>query len=294
MWCLQNVGNSTNSVGHTKLNGGLMKKTNLYVLIFNEFDAIKIGKTDDIASRVNTLKKYWGEPNYSESYVLEVDYDKIFSLEKALHSILKAFSKDFGSGDGKTEMFDKKALEYALAHLQLFIQHSSPSCSLVKGVEPIQSKSSESSSRDYKYIRFKNKGVKLHKGVDQVGKNLKFVTKFVGILQKRRNQIPFQLEKNKEDWILTIKNRHFFNLMDRERFMANFCLNIDDFSSGSLGSNFLLSYSGWKGEIIQMHFGFDKISDNYLLQYYSQQLKLILNSLPSKSQAAIASRTTFE
>ncbi|WP_325892861.1 GIY-YIG nuclease family protein [Grimontia sp. NTOU-MAR1] len=72
-----------------------MKKTNLYILIFDDFDAIKIGKADDISNRVNTLKKWWGEPDYAESYALEIDIDKVFLLEKVLHSILKEFFKRF-------------------------------------------------------------------------------------------------------------------------------------------------------------------------------------------------------
>lgn len=108
--------------------------THLYILVFPMRGIIKIGKADRVHERIQTLKRWWGEPDYESSYHLSAPADVIFRLEKSLHFLLFQYSVNFEEGDGRTELFSRDALDTALKHIDLFCSSGAVTESLVKGI----------------------------------------------------------------------------------------------------------------------------------------------------------------
>ena len=47
--------------------------TSVYLLIYPKLKAFKVGKADNVFNRADSIKKWWGEPNYTDSLSLEID-----------------------------------------------------------------------------------------------------------------------------------------------------------------------------------------------------------------------------
>lgn len=114
--------------------------SSLYILLFPENRAIKIGKANDIYKRSLTLKKYWGVPDYENSYELVAPQSSVFRMEKSLHFLLANSRLAFESGDGKTEMFSLDALETALKCVEMFVEAGSVDAVLKLGVSEAEIK----------------------------------------------------------------------------------------------------------------------------------------------------------
>lgn len=114
--------------------------SSLYILLFPENRAIKIGKANDIYKRSLTLKKYWGVPDYENSYELVAPQSSVFRMEKSLHFLLANSRLAFENGDGKTEMFCLDALDTALKCVQMFVEAGSVDAVLKLGVSEVEIK----------------------------------------------------------------------------------------------------------------------------------------------------------
>lgn len=44
------------------------EESNLYLLIYPELEAFKIGKANNVQDRIKTLSRSWGKINYDGSY----------------------------------------------------------------------------------------------------------------------------------------------------------------------------------------------------------------------------------
>jgi hypothetical protein len=102
----------------------------VYVLFYPDFNAFKIGKAKDIASRIKTLIGSWGEPDYSESYAIKCRKERVYNAEKALHNMLSDHKKEMPSGDGRTEFFEKAVIAPALKCIEFLTLQG-----LVEGVK---------------------------------------------------------------------------------------------------------------------------------------------------------------
>lgn len=95
-------------------------KSNVYLLLFPEHNVLKIGKADDVSSRINKLRLDWGHPDYNNSYVVTLEHERVFDLEKSLHKLLGKYNVNIGDGDGHTEMFSIDCLELCLKYIEVF------------------------------------------------------------------------------------------------------------------------------------------------------------------------------
>ncbi len=91
----------------------------VYVLVYPEIKALKIGKANCTLSRIKSLNI--GKVDYGRSYHIEVGEDKVFLLEKALHSMFKNNNLSLSGFDGATEMFDIGCYEAVRDHLKLIM-----------------------------------------------------------------------------------------------------------------------------------------------------------------------------
>ena len=64
----------------------------VYFLYFEGLEAYKVGKTDNVASRLSDLKRDWQQISYSRSRILTVEDSKTaFNLESFLHKVLNKY-----------------------------------------------------------------------------------------------------------------------------------------------------------------------------------------------------------
>ncbi|HDF2366298.1 TPA: GIY-YIG nuclease family protein [Morganella morganii] len=87
-----------------------MSDSYVYVLVYPDLNAIKVGKADVILNRVQQLS-HWGRPDYEKSYQIKVDKSDVYKLEGALHLVLSPFKKKMNKNDGYTEFFEISALK---------------------------------------------------------------------------------------------------------------------------------------------------------------------------------------
>lgn len=88
-----------------------LKKSNVYVLVFPKLDAFKIGKADNVNSRLRALEKTWGLCGRSKSYYLPTSSSHVFTLEKSLHMALKDSRMQMSKADGYTEFFKLDSID---------------------------------------------------------------------------------------------------------------------------------------------------------------------------------------
>lgn len=93
------------------------KVSHLYVLVYPKMCALKIGKADCTISRIKSLKIC--EVDYKKSYHIEIDKDKVFFLERALHTMFEKYNLSLRGFDGATEMFDICCYDAVSSHIKL-------------------------------------------------------------------------------------------------------------------------------------------------------------------------------
>lgn len=105
-------------------------KTNLYILLYPH--SIKIGKADCVIDRIKQIRRHWGIPDLNKSYLIEGTVESIGNLELALHRLLDEFNMGFSDGDGKTEFFETKCLEFAIEYIFTYLKASNKPRDLLK------------------------------------------------------------------------------------------------------------------------------------------------------------------
>lgn len=91
----------------------------VYLLISEDQKSFKIGKANEVNTRLKQLNKFW-EFNLNESLILEVDINNTINTEKLLHRFLKDFQlpqEEVNKKVGYTEFFDFKAFKYIKSHI---------------------------------------------------------------------------------------------------------------------------------------------------------------------------------
>lgn len=96
----------------------------IYIILIRRLDLLKIGKSDNLASRIIKLEKEWGEIDKEGSYFLQVPSEDVFDIEAGIHKLLKNHSATIGFGDGYSEMFNLECLESAVSILTSFAKSS--------------------------------------------------------------------------------------------------------------------------------------------------------------------------
>lgn len=90
----------------------------VYLLISQDKNSFKIGKSNEVNMRLEQLNKHW-QFNLIESIILEVNKNNTINIERLLHRFLKDFRlKGMNKKDGYTEFFNIKALEYIDNYIQ--------------------------------------------------------------------------------------------------------------------------------------------------------------------------------
>jgi len=102
-------------------------KSYVYILISNTGKSFKIGKTDNLYLRYETLRKFWGDFSLDDSYALKCDMSYAYKLEKLLQNLVIDSRVSFDTidqKDGWTEFFDISAFdelkEFAMTVLPTF------------------------------------------------------------------------------------------------------------------------------------------------------------------------------
>lgn len=100
-----------------KHSGGVKakKQSYVYILINDNRDMYKIGKTDNLNLRIETLMKYWGKFNLKDSFAIKCDRDYAFKLESLLQNLMTDNKYEFitdidNSKDGFSEFFKIESL----------------------------------------------------------------------------------------------------------------------------------------------------------------------------------------
>ena len=76
----------------------------IYALYFPKQKAVKIGKADELKTRLSQLVATWGHISKARAWYVEDIF--VLGAEKDLHHKFKAFHKDMPEGDGYSEFFE--------------------------------------------------------------------------------------------------------------------------------------------------------------------------------------------
>lgn len=244
--------------------------TNIYLLIYPNLKAFKIGKADNIFDRVNSMKKWWGEPDYVNSFSLAISSGLVFKLERGLHLLLEQFSMGFNCGDGKTEFFSLDAFNYAIEHLNTFIKSNQLDSFLVKGIKKpdIAMPRDTSKNRDYIFSRHNLGKKRLIGSLNDTFKRMETVLRVNNLLIKYRTSIRFSLSFNNGLYSLTLYDRKFL----ADILFENLRVNYNGFSSASAGRNFSQSLDQSES-CYKLRFRFDHTSDDKLICFVTEELE---------------------
>lgn len=89
----------------------------IYALYFPKQNAVKIGKADDLITRLSQLVATWGPISTSKARTWSVEDVFVLGAEKDLHRQFEAYHKDMPEGDGYSEFFEPCVWEH-LNHSQ--------------------------------------------------------------------------------------------------------------------------------------------------------------------------------
>lgn len=269
-----------------------MQTSHLYILVYTQKNVIKIGKANDVVARITSLKKHWGEPDYKNSYSLEIDADLVFKIEKALHLFLAEHAAGLSEGDGKTEFFAIECLDQVLEYLEVFTKRSDYHV-LKKGIKAPEMDASKK-LKDTKLRKYTIKQERLSKIINDAAKNLDFLLRIVGILQKYREQIKYHYKIDGNYLIFTLEDKRLADLAskNKQEIVDLFFMENGDFNNYS-GESINL-FSGSKPQqdqqlrefSIRIHNCVDSDS-GLLLEFLTKQYRQILLSLPEQSPAYI-------
>ncbi|MFT6908278.1 MAG: hypothetical protein ACJAS1_004975 [Oleiphilaceae bacterium] len=206
--------------------------TNIYLLIYPKLNAFKIGKADNVFQRADSIKKWWGKPDYKNSFYLKIPKDIVFKLERGLHLLVDQFAMDYDNGDGKTEFFNIKAITDVIEYINIFIKSNKLTSSLEKGVAipivktPLKPKT----NYDRDFVIHRNKTKDIIECLNRSVKNMEAVFRVTNILIKYRKRIKVDFSTDEYSETLTIYRR---------KILANILFNYLRFELGSfhLGGN---------------------------------------------------------
>lgn len=98
-------------------------KSYVYILPLKDRSKFKIGKANNIYSRIKTLQKHWGEFDLAKSFILECNEQEVFKIEKNLHFIFKENNLDLSDKyDGYSEFFSMDCFHLVENAIKLFLE----------------------------------------------------------------------------------------------------------------------------------------------------------------------------
>ena len=253
----------------------------LYILVFPESNAIKIGKSNDIHNRISTLKHFWGEVDYQKSYQLSAPENIVFKLEKSLHFFLSSYTAQRGSGDGYTELFELEALDMAIRHIELYLGSGAIPSSLTRGIS-IPGKQPTMKKRVNKYRHLNVKNHKLIDSIIDIANKTKKINRLLIILIRRNRYFQYQYDIIDDELYFRFKVESTNN--DPHYYIRDlFNFHIDDFSSitsTSIGMTLQID------NLFQFTTQLSSRPINHpLINYVSEQSKILLDKLPQRSNA---------
>lgn len=78
----------------------------IYALYFPKQNAVKIGKADNLTTRLSQLVATWGPISTSKARAWSVEDTFVLGAERDLHQQFDTYHKDMPEGDGYSEFFD--------------------------------------------------------------------------------------------------------------------------------------------------------------------------------------------
>ncbi|MFH6841003.1 GIY-YIG nuclease family protein [Providencia sp. 2024EL-00732] len=179
--------------------------SNVYVLVYRNLNAVKIGKADNVTNRIQQLC-HWGKPDFDESYIIPISKEGVYNLECALHLYLKRFKKDMSKNHGYSEFFNLDALDEIPKLLNFYglKNEKLQTPSLVEEIEVSLRKKTNS-------IRFKNR---INRDVNLINENLNILNNAKRCLYLMKLK-GLKCEINKHELIISspvlsfIKNKNF-------------------------------------------------------------------------------------
>lgn len=266
----------------------MAETTHLYLMVFPDKQLLKVGKANDIFLRGQTLKRWWGAPDYGQSYHLKAPEALIFKLEKALHLFLDRYTSDEPMGDGKTEIFSLDALDRALAVIEMYRSDAGQMVELKKGVElpvvavtPIRVQKRLHERLTQKSAKVSGDAVRL---VQQFGR----INRLLIMLHRRQGRIAYEYDITDEAIHFRVRlNEHLQGTWHPNALQDYFDFRVDSLS----GSTAVRPCTADKdGDLVQFDFRrykVDRVSDGQtLLAYLAAQSEILLNRLPKRSAAA--------
>ncbi|WP_323086887.1 GIY-YIG nuclease family protein, partial [Providencia alcalifaciens] len=172
--------------------------------VYPHLNAVKIGKADNVFSRVQQLC-HWGKPDFEQSYVVHVNTSDVYKLEGALHLKLAKHKKEMKNYDGYTEFFDFDVLSKLDSILDFFEFEKSR---IFFKSERVKVKR----KRNYKLSKFK---VKMDRRIDAINSNLKLIDNLKRLLiVLNKNKYSCEYVSNrlviKSSFLRLIKNKSFW------------------------------------------------------------------------------------
>ncbi|MCP3922743.1 MAG: GIY-YIG nuclease family protein [Desulfobacterales bacterium] len=184
--------------------------SHLYLLLYPQLDAFKVGKADIIQKRVDNLKRYWGEIDYKESFYLETDIKTVFEIEKILHLHLRNYTCNFEKKEGYTEFFKIDALEKAKLLLKTLRENDNDFPVLKKGIiKPVATTDTVLRKKE-KWEKLSNKNKSSYLQMSKSLNQMRRIKRLMIFLLRFQDKIPYQWEI-KEDrlYFAFLANRNY-------------------------------------------------------------------------------------
>jgi len=244
--------------------------TKIYLLIYPELKAFKLGKADNVFSRACSLKKWWGEPDYLSSSSLDLDAGLVFKFEKGLHLLLDQFSMNFEEGDGKTEFFSLDAYNDAVEYINIYIKSNKLSSQLVKGIDKPTVSLASNVSRKRDFYFYKHNASK-RRTIDTYRESLRkmeTVLRVNNLLTKYRTKIKFSLTKQNQTYTLILYERQ---CLAHILFKNLSCMHAH-FSGTIVGDNFSESLK-FLEDSIKLEFHFHNTLEDQFISAIAMELE---------------------
>lgn len=179
------------------------EKSFLYLLVLPSHGLIKIGKADDIYSRGQTLRRYWGEADYESSYEVSANRETVFRLERSLHFLLSGHAVDFIEGDGRTEIFSLPALQHAIKYVEMFSETGGVQIALKKGVKT-PDKIAAHGKRPKPHKKLSERASSTFEDTQEILKRFHTINRLLIILMRRQYRVPYQYDYEGERIIFRV------------------------------------------------------------------------------------------
>jgi len=261
-----------------------LKNVHLYLLVFPKRGMMKVGKADDFHKRILTLRRYWGDVDYAESYSLAAPANLVFRLEKALMVLLSEHALTLDVGDGRTEFFAAAALERALQHIELFAPNR-----IVKGIRrpaPVLKPSRPEVPRDIRYYWKKRAASRDMVGTAvRTARQFDRINRWLLILLRRQDRIAYQYSIDDNEVTFRIRSDKVLGIAAR----------LLMFPFRDLTGNTIMSmlngavYDGVTEFSVRMPVSQPRAAHmrpDLMLAYFADQSVRLLKQLPNRSAAA--------